>query len=105
MISVPRQLLIQAIFIAINAIFAALEMAMVSLSTTRLKMLEEEGDKAAIRLLKMLENPAGFLSAIQFIQLLQCCGQHPAGLNKALIQNVIRIFGAYSCFQRLSVVT
>ena len=65
MISVPRQLLIQAIFIAINAIFAALEMAMVSLSTTRLKMLEEEGDKAAIRLLKMLENPAGFLSAIQ----------------------------------------
>lgn len=65
MISVPRQLFIQAIFIAINAIFAALEMAMVSLSTTRLKMLEEEGDKAAIRLLKMLENPAGFLSAIQ----------------------------------------
>ena len=65
MLSVPRQLLIQAIFIAINAIFAALEMAMVSLSTTRLKMLEEEGDKAAIRLLKMLENPAGFLSAIQ----------------------------------------
>ena len=65
MISVPRQLLIQAIFIAINAIFAALEMAMVTLSTTRLKMLEEEGDKAAIRLLKMLENPAGFLSAIQ----------------------------------------
>ena len=65
MISVPRQLLIQAIFIAINAIFAALEMAMVSLSTTRLKMLEEEGDKAAIRLLKMLENPADFLSAIQ----------------------------------------
>ena len=65
MISVPRQLLIQAIFIAINAIFAALEMAMVSLSTTRLKMLEEEGDKAAIRLLKMLENPAGFVSAMR----------------------------------------
>ncbi len=65
MISVPRQLLIQAVFIAINAIFAGLEMAMVSLSTTKLKMLEEEGDKAAVKLLKMLENPAGFLSAIQ----------------------------------------
>lgn len=65
MISVPRQLLIQAVFIAINAIFAGLEMAMVSLSTTKLKMLEDEGDKAAVKLLKMLENPAGFLSAIQ----------------------------------------
>ena len=56
MISVPRQLLIQAVFIAINAIFAGLEMAMVSLSTTKLKMLEEEGDKAAVKLLKMLCN-------------------------------------------------
>ncbi len=65
MISVPRQLLIQAVFIAVNAIFAALEMAMVSLSSTKLKMLEEEGDKTATKLLKMLENPSGFLSAIQ----------------------------------------
>ena len=65
MISVPRQLLIQAVFIAINAVFAGLEMAMVSLNSTKLKMLDEEGDKAARRLLKMLENPAGFLSAIQ----------------------------------------
>ena len=65
MISVPRQLLIQAILIAINAIFAGLEMAMVSLNSNKLKMLEEEGDKAASKLLKMLENPAGFLSAIQ----------------------------------------
>ncbi len=65
MISVPRQLLIQAVFIAINAIFAGLEMAMVSLNSTKLKMLEEKGDKAAIKLLKMLENPSGFLSAIQ----------------------------------------
>ena len=62
MISVPRQLLIQAFFILVNAIFAGLEMAMVSLSSTKLKMLEEEGDKTAIKLLKMLENPAGFLS-------------------------------------------
>ena len=65
MISVPRQLLIQAFFILVNAIFAGLEMAMVSLSSTKLKMLEEEGDRTAIKLLKMLENPAGFLSAIQ----------------------------------------
>ena len=65
MISVPKQLLIQAVFIAINAIFAALEMAMVSLNVTKLKMLEDEGDKSATRMLKMLENPAGFLSAIQ----------------------------------------
>ncbi len=65
MVSVPKQLLIQAILIALNAFFAAMEIAVISLNTTKLKRLEEEGDAKASKLLKMAENPAGFLSTIQ----------------------------------------
>ena len=65
MVSVPKQLLIQAILIALNAFFAAMEIAVISLNTTKLKRLVEEGDKKAGKLLSMAENPAGFLSTIQ----------------------------------------
>ncbi len=65
MVSVPRQLLIQAILIGVNAFFAAMEIAVISLNTTKLKRLMEEGDESAAKLLKMAENPAGFLSTIQ----------------------------------------
>ncbi|MGN0907791.1 MAG: hemolysin family protein [Bullifex sp.] len=65
MVSVPKQLLIQAILIAVNAFFAAMEIAVISLNTTKLKRLVEEGDESAAKLLKMAENPAGFLSTIQ----------------------------------------
>lgn len=65
MVSVPKQLLIQAILIALNAFFAAMEIAVISLNTTKLKRLVEEGDEKAGKLLSMAENPAGFLSTIQ----------------------------------------
>lgn len=65
MVSVPKQLLIQAILIALNAFFAAMEIAVISLNTTKLKRLVEEGDEKAGKLLRMAENPAGFLSTIQ----------------------------------------
>jgi len=65
MVSVPKQLLIQAILILINGLFAAMEIAVISLNTTKLKKLEEEGDKSASKLLRMAENPSAFLSTIQ----------------------------------------
>ena len=65
MVSVPKQLLIQAILIALNAFFAAMEIAVISLNTTKLKRLVEEGDEKAGKLLSMAENPAGFLATIQ----------------------------------------
>ena len=65
MVSVPKQLLIQAILIALNAFFAAMEIAVISLNTTKLKRLVDEGDEKAGKLLSMAENPAGFLSTIQ----------------------------------------
>lgn len=41
------------------------EIAVISLSPVKLKKLSEEGDKKALRLLKLSEEPAGFLSTIQ----------------------------------------
>ena len=65
MVSIPKQLLIQAILILVNAFFAATEIAVISLNTNKLKKQMEEGDKTAGMLLNMSENPAGFLSTIQ----------------------------------------
>lgn len=63
--SVAGTIVLQVILILINAFFAGTEMAVVSLSQPRLKKAAEDGDKRAKRLLKMVENPSGFLSAIQ----------------------------------------
>ncbi len=59
------QLLLQAVLIGLNAFFAGTEMALVSLSTTKLHKLEEDGDKHATKLLKLVEEPSAFLSTIQ----------------------------------------
>lgn len=59
------QILIQIVLILINAFFAATEIAVISLSANKLRKLEDEGDKLAPKLLRMVEEPAGFLSTIQ----------------------------------------
>lgn len=59
------EILLQVVLILINAFFAATELAVVSLNSTKLRKLEEEGDKTATKLLKMVEEPSGFLSTIQ----------------------------------------
>jgi len=41
------------------------EIAVVSLSTTKLRRMEEEGDRTAGRLIRLVEEPTGFLSTIQ----------------------------------------
>lgn len=63
--SIVQQLLLQFILIALNAFFASAEIAVLSLNPTKLRKLEEEGDKKAPKLLKLLEEPSGFLSTIQ----------------------------------------
>ena len=59
------QLLVQVILILINAFFAATEIAVISLNANKLRKLEEEGDKMAPKLLRMVEDSSGFLSTIQ----------------------------------------
>ena len=63
--SIPQQLLLQVILILVNAFFAMTEIAVISLNPSRLRMLAEEGDKAAPKLLKLVDEPSGFLSTIQ----------------------------------------
>ena len=58
-------LLIQVFLIAVNAFFAAAEIAVVSLSETKLRHKAEEGDKKSQKLLTMMLEPSGFLSTIQ----------------------------------------
>ena len=59
------QLLVQVILILVNAFFAATEIAVISLNANKLRKLEEEGDKLAPRLLRMVEDSSSFLSTIQ----------------------------------------
>lgn len=63
--SLGPQLLLQVILIAINSIFAATEMAVVSLNDNKIRRQAKEGDKIADKMLKMIEEPSRILSTIQ----------------------------------------
>ena len=58
-------ILILVILTAINAFFAASEIAVISLSETKLRKQAEEGDKKAKKLLALMQAPDNFLYAIQ----------------------------------------
>jgi putative hemolysin len=60
----PETLLI-IIFIFLNAVFAAAEIAVVTLRRTRIKQLVDAGNKRAIVLDKLREHPNRFLATIQ----------------------------------------
>ncbi|HZK01612.1 MAG TPA: hemolysin family protein, partial [Anaerovoracaceae bacterium] len=64
-ISVGLQLLFLAFLILINAYFASAEMAIVSVNKNKVKVLAQEGDLKAQRILDFLEQPNRFLSTIQ----------------------------------------
>ena len=59
------EILLQIILILVNAFFAGTEMAVVSLNATKLRKMQEEGDKIAGKLLSMVEDSSAFLSTIQ----------------------------------------
>ena len=58
-------ILVLIILVFINAFFAAAEIAVISLSESKLKKQAEDGDKKAKKLLKLTRSPDRFLSAIQ----------------------------------------
>ena len=62
---VGRQLLLQIVLIALNAFFAASEIAMLSLNSGRVRRAAEEGDRSAQKLLPLIDDPSNFLSTIQ----------------------------------------
>lgn len=59
------QLLLQLILILLNAFFAATEIALISINDKKVRSLADEGDKKAKKLIKIIDDPTKFLSAIQ----------------------------------------
>ena len=59
------QLILQIVLIACNAVFACAEIAVISVKDARLDQLIADGNKAAVKLKKMTEQPERFLSTIQ----------------------------------------
>lgn len=63
--SIVFMILFQLVLIMLNAVFACAEIAVISMNENRLSMLAEEGDKRAVRLVKLTNQPARFLATIQ----------------------------------------
>lgn len=63
--SITVQILFILILVAINAFFAASEIAIISVKRARIKQLAEEGNKKAGIVNKLIEQPSRFLATIQ----------------------------------------
>ena len=63
--TILRQLILQIVLIALNAFFAATEIAVVSLNSQKMRALADDGDKKAEKIAKILDDPTKFLSTIQ----------------------------------------
>lgn len=59
------QLIVLLILILVNGYFAASEIAFISLNDAKVAKQAKQGNKKAKQILKMLENPSGFLATIQ----------------------------------------
>ena len=58
-------IILQIVLIALNAIFACAEIAVLSINETKLERMAEQGNKRAKRLFKLTREPAKFLATIQ----------------------------------------
>ncbi len=58
-------ILLQLVLIALNAIFACAEIAVLSINETKVVKLAEEGNRKAKKLSKLIADPARFLATIQ----------------------------------------
>ncbi|MCR4796697.1 MULTISPECIES: hemolysin family protein [Ruminococcus] len=59
------QIILQIVLIALNALFACTEVAVISTSDVKLEKLAASGNKKAIRLKKLTDSPTRFLATIQ----------------------------------------
>lgn len=59
------QIVLQIVLIALNAVFACAEIAVISMNDNRLAQLAAQGDKRAVRLARLTSQPAKFLATIQ----------------------------------------
>ncbi len=63
--SIGLMILLQVVLIALNAVFACAEIAVISVNDNKLAKMAAEGDKRAIRLARLTSEPARFLATIQ----------------------------------------
>ncbi|MBC7960863.1 MAG: HlyC/CorC family transporter [Vallitaleaceae bacterium] len=63
--SIVGQVILIVFLTLINAFFASAEMAIVSINKNKVKMMAEEGNKKAILLLNLINEPSRFLATIQ----------------------------------------
>ncbi len=63
--SIIFMILLQVVLIALNAVFACAEIAIISVNDNKLNKMAAEGNKKAIRLQNLTKEPARFLSTIQ----------------------------------------
>lgn len=59
------KIILLIVLIFLNAVFASAEIAVISMNDARLRQLASEGNKKAIRLTKLVEQPSRFLATIQ----------------------------------------
>jgi putative hemolysin len=64
-VTTALELVAVALVVAANAFFVAAEYALVTVRRTRLQELEAQGSRAATRVLRLVDNPPRFISAIQ----------------------------------------
>lgn len=63
--SILVMLLLQVVLIALNAVFACAEIAVISINDSKIAKMAGAGDKRAIRLARLTSQPARFLATIQ----------------------------------------
>ena len=80
--SILGKLLLQLFLIILNALFAAAEIAVISMNDAKMEKLAAEGDKRAKRLSRLTDQPARFLATIQV-------GITLAGFLEVLLQQTI----------------
>ena len=59
------QIILQIVLIALNAVFACAEIAVIQANPAKIDKLAEEGNKKAKKLQKLSDNPTKFLATIQ----------------------------------------
>ena len=63
--SIGLMIFLQVVLIALNAVFACAEIAVISMNDNKLAKMAADGDKRAIRLARLTSEPARFLATIQ----------------------------------------
>lgn len=100
-VSILLQILLLIFLTALNAFFSASEMAMVSLSRTKVEQKASEGDKKYINLVNILNQPSNFLSTIQIgITLINILAG--ASLAEALSSRLAPLLGGTALAKTLS---